>query len=165
MSDEQESVEALAECLLGESREELVRADGKAATLLASFGLLTGVVLAALFAGKFRPQDLTSAAQVCWWLGCASVGLALLSLGVAIYPTLRHGAVEGPVSYFGHVAGKDAAALETALRRQLKSERSRTIEQLLAVSEIVWRKYRLIQFALCAFAVGIVLGLLGILGG
>ena len=55
--------------------------------------------------------------------------------------------------------------MEAALRRQIEGGRSRTIEQLLVISEIAWRKYRRIQFALICFAVGVALGLLGVLGG
>jgi pycsar effector protein len=165
VSSEEERFEALLECLLSESREELVRADAKAATLLAAFGLLTGIVLAALFAGNFKPGDLPDAARLSWWLGCTAVGLALLSLGRAIYPTLKHQETEGPITYFGHAAGKDAAAVETALKRQLAGGRSRTVEQLVVVSDIAWRKYRQIQFALLCFAIGTALCLLGVLGG
>lgn len=166
MSDKpSDGVEALATTLLAESREELARADSKAAMLLAAFSLLVGVVLAGLLAGDFKPQDLACVGTPIWWAGCIAVGISLLALARAIYPTLNHGEAEGPISFFGHVAGKNVPTIEVALQRQVDADRSRTVEQLVIVSDIVWRKYRFVQLALWAFGAGIALCILGVLVG
>ena len=160
-----DEAEDLAAALLGESREELARADSKAAMLLAAFSLLVGVVLAGLLAGDFKPQDLECAGAPFWWVGCVAVGTSLVALARAIYPTLSHGEAEGPISYFGHAAGKGVPAVENALRRQIDGSRSRTVEQLAVISDIVWRKYRFLQFALWAFGAGVTLCAIGALIG
>jgi ribosomal protein S12 methylthiotransferase accessory factor YcaO len=163
MTDQQ--IEKLAEQLLAESREELGRADAKAAMLLASFSLLVGVVIAGLFAGEFKPADLHCGGGPIWWVGCGAVAAALIALARAIYPTLRHGEAEGPITYFGHAAGKSATAIEAALKRQVEGERSRTIEQLAVISAIVWRKYLFVQAALWLFGAGVALCIFGVLIG
>jgi hypothetical protein len=160
-----EAEENLAATLLAESREELERADSKAAMLLASFSLLVGVVIAGVLAGDFNPSALECAGEPIWWAGCAAVGASLVALARAIYPTLRHGEAEGPVTYFGHAAGKDAAAIEAALKRQLASGHSRTVEQLTVVSATAWRKYRFVQAALWLFGAGVGLCILGVVVG
>ena len=158
-------MEELAARLLAESREELERADSKAAMLLASFSLLVGVVIAGLLAGEFEPEDLHCAGGPIWWVGCALVAGALVALARAIYPTLAHGEAQGPITYFGHAAGKTVPAIEDALKRQVEGSRSRTVEQLAVISAIVWRKYRFVQAALWAFGAGVALCIVGVLIG
>lgn len=160
-----DAIEKLAEKLLAESREELERADSKAAMLLASFSVLVGVVVAGLLAGKFKPADLHCAGEPVWWVGCGAVAAALIALACAIYPTLRHGEDRGPITYFGHAAGKDATAIEAALKRQVEGGRSRTIEQLVVVSAIVWKKYLFLQGALWLFGAGVALCIFGVAVG
>lgn len=158
-------VEKLAERLLAESRDEIGRADSKASMLLAAFSLLVGVVVAGLFAGEFRPDELHCDGEPVWWIGCCLVGTALVALARAIYPTLRHGEAQGPITYFGHAAGRSTAAVEAALKGQVEGERSRTIEQLAVISSIVWRKYRFVQAALWLFGAGVALCIFGVLIG
>lgn len=164
MTADPADVEALASQLLAEGREELVRADSKAATLLAAFGVVVGVVVAGLVAGDFKPNDLGCGWEVVWWCGCVSVAVALVALARAIYPILTHDEAEGAISYFGHAAGKkDAAAVQNALERQVGAARSRTTEQLKVISDIAWRKYRCLQIALWAFGTGVALCVLAVL--
>lgn len=162
---EDQATNKLVADLLRESREELGRADSKAAMLLAAFSLLVGVVVSGMFAGEFRPIDLHCVGAVVWWMGCVVVGVSLVALARAIYPTLRHGEAEGPITYFGHAAGKDLTAIEATLKRQVDGDRSRTVEQLTVVSAIVWRKYRFVQAALWLFGVGVGLCIFGVLIG
>jgi hypothetical protein len=148
-------VEALAAQLLAEAREELVRADSKAAMLLAAFGVVVGVVVAGLVAGDFRPNDLGCVWEVIWWCGCVVLAAALVALARAIYPALTHPEADGSISYFGHAAAKsDATALQKALEVQVAGARSRTVEQLKVISDLAWFKYRCLQVALFAFGAG-----------
>lgn len=165
MSESDKSVEALASVLLAETREELARADGKAAMLLAAFSVFVGVVLAGLLAGEFTPGDLGCDGRAFWWAGCVVIAGSLVALAYAIYPRLSHGEADGPITYFGHAAGKGVQAVEAALQRQVGSDRSRTVEQLVVVSDIVWRKYRFVQIALWAFGAGALLCVLGAIVG
>ena len=50
--------------LLAETREELHRAEGKAAMLFAIFGIGFGAVLAGIIAGDWKPSDLAAGAEV-----------------------------------------------------------------------------------------------------
>lgn len=165
MNESDEKIERLASTLLAESREELARADGKAAMLLAAFSVFVGVVLAGLLAGEFKPEDLGCNGRSLWWGGCMAIAGSLVSLAHAIYPRLHHGEADGPISYFGHAAGKGTRAVQAVLKQQIDSEKSRTTEQLVVVSDIVWRKYRSIQIALWAFGVGALLCVLGAIIG
>jgi MFS family permease len=165
MSGLPRNAEALAEQLLSETREELTRADGKASMLLAAFGVFVGVVIAGLLAGEFAPSDLHCGGQWLWWLGCGAIAVSLVALAVAIYPRLEHGEAKGPISYYGHAAGKKADELEKILQVQADGQRSRTVEQLAVVSDIVWRKYRFLQIALWTFGLGSALCIAGALTG
>jgi MFS family permease len=165
MNGASNQVEVLAEQLLSETREELSRADGKASILFAAFGVFVGVVIAGLLAGEFAPSDLQCQGQWLWWLGCAAIAVSLLGLAAAIYPRLEHGEAKGPISYYGHAAGKNADEVKKILQSQIDGQRSRAVEQLAVVSDIVWHKYRCLQFALWTFGLGSLLCFAGALVG
>src|SRR5262245_8921031 len=59
--------------LLKEAREELARADSKAALLLAATGVAVGALLAGLIGGKWMPFSLDNRVEWLWWFGVASV--------------------------------------------------------------------------------------------
>lgn len=158
-----------ASALLVSAREELVRADGKAALLLASAGVAVGAVLAAMLAGSWRPSDLPNHIEWLWWLGAVGVALGIAALGFAVYPRIR---VRGPrsatIAYFGDVLAADRKDLVDRLHDAASSE-SALVDQLWAVSSIVRRKYVAIQWSLWALAVGtlaclLAVGLAGVLG-
>lgn len=150
-----EKAVALATQLLAETREELIRADSKAAMLFAVFGIALGVVLAGIVAGDWAPSDLAAGAEVVWWLGAASAALGLVAVGAAVWPRLKRKNATGRVTYFAHVIGyRDREALTEALARQASDDLARPIEQLEAISGIVMVKYRLIRWALGLYGAG-----------
>jgi MFS family permease len=146
---------ALARQLLAESREELNRADAKAASLFAVFGIAFGVVLAGLIAGNWTPSDLPPAAGVVWWVGAACAALAMVAVGAAVWPRVDSKHATGRITYFGHVAGyRSREALCEALERQASEDLDRPVEQLETVSRIVMLKYTCIRAALLLYGIG-----------
>jgi hypothetical protein len=147
----------LAERLLSESREELVRADAKAATLFGVFAIAFGVVLAGVIAGDWAPSELADSAEVVWWIGAASAALAVAAVSAAVWPRLDSESATGRVTYFGHVvAYRTRDSLVEALERQATHDLDRPVEQLEAISAIVMEKYVWIQRALVLFGFGAV---------
>ncbi|CAN5274961.1 hypothetical protein BH09ACT3_BH09ACT3_14920 [soil metagenome] len=138
--------------ILREAREELVRADGKASLLLAAASVVAAAVLAAILAGDWRPSELRDFLQVAWWLGTAAGLTALVCLSMAVYPrtSYRRRRPDGLVAFFGDVVGLSAKELERRLKVSAKTE-APIIDQLIAVSGIVHRKYRRIQIGLWLF--------------
>lgn len=155
----------LASVLLAEAREELARADSKSAMLLASFGLVIGIIISGLIAGDVQLNSLDCTSAYLWWLGCFLVAVSVVSLARAIYPRLTHGHANGPVTYFGHAASLDPAEITVRLEEQLKTDCPRVVEQLAVVSDLVWLKYRCLQVALWSFGGGIALCWLGLATG
>ena len=154
----------LAEQLLTETREELVRADAKAATLFGIVGVVLGVFAAAIIAGDWSPGNLSNCIEWLWWLGAALVVVSLALLGTAIYPKVTSIHAGGPITYWRDVVayGKDHDALVKALDEQVE-EGDRTTTQLMAISEIVGRKYLFVRLALAALGIGVVCSLAAIL--
>ncbi len=114
---------ALTRQLLAETREELHRADGKAAMLFAIFGISFGAVLAGLIAGDWSPRDLAAGAQVVWWLGAVAAVAALVALSAAVWPRLDSNHASGRVTYFAHVTGyRTRVALREAIERQASAD-------------------------------------------
>jgi hypothetical protein len=97
--------------LLAETREELNRADAKAAMLFAIFGIAFGAVLAGLIAGDWSPRDLAAGAQVVWWLGAAAAVAPLAALSAAVWPRIDSNHASGRVIYYAHVAGYRSRSL------------------------------------------------------
>jgi hypothetical protein len=131
----------LAKALLAESREELTRADGKASILLAALGIGLSAILAAILSGDWSPFGLHEPYQAVWWAGSACAGVALVSLGLAIYPRVKHNTRSSGVTYYGDVARlENADALRAALKRSQSDPVARTLIQLFVVAKLVYRK-------------------------
>jgi hypothetical protein len=154
----------LAKTLLAESREELTRADGKAALLLAALGIGLSAILAAILAGDWSPFDLKEPYQGLWWAGSSFAGVSLFSLCAAVYPKVRHDNPAGGVSYFGDIAPlKTVSALRAALKRSETDLAERTVSQLHVIARLVDRKYRFLRIGLVALGLGIAFTLAAVL--
>ena len=150
--------------LLAEAREELTRADSKAALLLASVGVVVGALLAALLAQSWSPFDLPGSVSWLWWIGAASVAVAVVALARAVYPSTSYRSSRpGFIGFFGDVVATPDADVESTLEATAQNPRDVVVDQLTAISAIVDRKYRAIQIALWALAAGAVLCLLAVL--
>lgn len=145
---------ALTRQLLAETREELNRADAKAAMLFAIFGIAFGAVLAGVIAGDWSPRDLPASAEVVWWLGAAAAVAALVALSAAVWPRLNSDHALGRVTYCSHVAGyRTREALREAIERQASEDGDRPLEQLQALSGIVMTKYQLVRSGLVLYGI------------
>lgn len=146
------------------TREELVRADAKAALLLAAAGIAVGALLNGLLNGRWSPNDLTNEVEWVWWLGASAVALAVVALGTAVYPqTRRVGRAPTKAAYYGDVVQLERDELDAALRGAAADLAESVVDQIYQVSTIVARKYARIRFALAAFAGGAALCTLAIL--
>lgn len=144
---------SLALRILAESREELVRADGKASILLATASIIASVVLAAILAGDWGPGHLGPCAQVAWWAGTGSGVVGIVALATAVYPRTKYRGRRSPtvIAYFGDVATTPARELEHRLRETASSSDA-LIDQMKAIAWVVDRKYLGIQTAMWSFA-------------
>ena len=150
--------------LLIESREEVSRADGKASMLLSALTVAAGVLAAALLAGSWSPTRIEQPFRALWWIGVAFVAAGSIALGLAVWPRLRHH-LDGPrASYFDEIALLgDVATVKATLEKADASER--TLTQLVAISQIARRKYKLIRWAMALLAIALVLILLAVIAG
>lgn len=154
----------LTRTLLRETREELVRADTKASYLLASLGVILGVVLGGAIAGHWTPNDLTCTAEFVWWLGVVAVAVGAVALGNAVYPRLVK-EKPGRVTYFEDVRRHETC---DTLIGDLNTEAElgeRDAEQLMRLSKIASRKYRSIQVAIWALVAAALLCIGAVLFG
>lgn len=156
---------AYAVRLLQETREELTRADSKAATLFAAVGVVVAVVVGAAAGSGVDISGLATG----WQLGITAVAatqtIGLVSLGAALYPATTK-ALKGPVHFYGDVAqfvdghGRtDLAALRDNLEMVAADPAARDVEQFAVLAGVVIGKYRHIKRGLVAS--GIATGLLG----
>ena len=146
--------------LLAETREELTRAEGKSAVLLAAIGVAVGALLAALMEGKWAPFDLRNGLEWAWWLGAACLAASAACLAAAVWPkTGSDGSDDRAPAFFGDFTRfRTPEALGDALRSRGRSEAyARTTEQLVAVGRIVRRKYRLVKWAVALVGAAAVL--------
>lgn len=156
-----------AEALLEEARQELDRADGKAAILLSAAGVIVGALIAGSIAGDWHPGDLDStAAELIAWAAIVVASSGVLLLALAVKPKTGHTGDREQLAFFGHVVQyledgdrKSKARRFDAARKELAKDLSsagadsmeRLADQLLNVSLIVHRKYRLVQRSFWAF--------------
>ncbi len=157
---ESDAARAHGERLLQEAREELDRADAKAQVLLATAGIGLGAVGAGLLAGTWSPFTLNDMVEWLWWLGVAATLASVAALAGAVYPRLSRPRRDGSLAYFGDVVKYGTAAeIAEALTRSREPGLTKTAEQLLLVSVIVGRKYRLIRWGFWLLLGGVALSI------
>lgn len=155
------AAETYVQALLTETREELVRADGKAGLLLAAAGVALGALMGGLLSNDWTPFSLDNRIEWLWWLGALSAGVGLVRLVGAVWPrTGRKGPPPGVVAYYGDVhryAGRPTAELRAALAASAADAPDRLVDQLREVSRIVVDKYAGVKAALVALPIAAVL--------
>jgi MFS family permease len=133
--------------LLEDTREELTRADSKAALLLAATGVAVGALLAGLLGGRWSPFTLDNRVEWIWWLGVAFAASGIFWMAAAVYPRIhRRGALHPEVpAFYGDVARyADIDAFRQAIEPPPDPE-TRLLDQTFLVSGIVQRKYVLLR--------------------
>jgi Family of unknown function (DUF5706) len=139
-------------------REELVRADAKATTLLSVVSILLGALLGGAIAGDWTPADLKCVLTVLFWI---AVGLGMGAEGhllAAVLPRVKHPKDATQVRYFGHVVQLED---DEELKRRLTDadgELEQLTDQVYVLSGIVDSKYQHVRTALQWLAAAVVLG-------
>jgi hypothetical protein len=148
----------LVEVLLAEAREELERVDLKASILLSVCSLALAALVHAAAYLHWDPRELIGF-QWFLWLGMAFGGAALVALAAAVWPKLGQG--EEGITYFGHVARfEELEELNSALDQEVSANPSRTdhaAKRLLAMSRIIYDKYRYIRWGMELFGIAALL--------
>lgn len=133
--------------LLADTREELTRADSKAALLLAATGVVIGALLAGLLNRQWTPFNLDYKVEWIWWVGVGCAAAGTFSIAAAVYPrTHRRGAPHpGVPAYYGDVAAyEDISQFRRAIQSPPNAE-ERLADQVFQISRIVQRKYALLR--------------------
>ena len=148
----------LVEVLLRESREELERIDLKSSILLSVCSLALAALVHAAAYLHWDPRELVGF-QWFLWSGMLLSGAALVALAAAVWPRLGHS--EEGITYFGHVAQfKELKELNSALDHEVSTNPSRAdhaAKRLLAMSSIIYDKYRYIRWGMGLFGVSVLL--------
>lgn len=151
-----------AERLLSELRQEVARADAKAAVLVGAQGMAAAAVVGLLAGSDWRPSSLTAPGEVLWWLASASFLASLAALLLAVMP--RYGRSKWrpghPLTYFADIRGAADLGTQDLTEALLLTEQSPLPGLLSALAEnsrIAAGKHRWIRIGLAAFAIAAVL--------
>jgi hypothetical protein len=155
----------VAELLLSQAREELIRADGKASLLLAAAGIAISAVAGAGLNGAWGPSYLDLGGQWVWWIGVVLEAAGMVRLGQAVYPRTRRRGPTTLLGYYADVARISPDELDKALQLDLAAKRALILDQLGAISVIVVNKYRYVAQGMWLIASGVLAwGLAAIVG-
>lgn len=155
--------------VLADVRVDIVHADQKGALILATVGLVFGVVLAAGFEGRLDVggswTGLDSAAtwgSLSWWLGVCSAAVACGFAGASVWPRYRAQRREpAQINYWGDVAWYSGLTEFRHGWARRPSAEARTLAQLWFLSRVVAQKYRCIRVSMTSAAVAGVFLVLG----
>jgi hypothetical protein len=138
--------------------------------MLAAVGVGLGVVLGSLVSRNWAPFRLPLAAAVTWWAGVAALSAGIVSLLAAVYPRPRRpvtsstSEVHGYVSYYADVAAyRTPAEVVDAIRRSADRDLELMAEQLMQISRIADRKYRLLSWGVWLLVTGVALAVSALL--
>ena len=153
-----EAQAAYAQQMLAEAREELMRADSKAAMLL-SAALVAGSFLGgAAFSGEWSPLAIPGCWQWMLWAGLVAWFVAVVDLLAAAFPRIGRPTDRTHLTYFRHAEmHMSPDELRDSLASVAHDPLHRLVDQLWNVSKVAVMKYRRVQRGLIALAVGGVL--------
>lgn len=142
---------------LAETREEIVRVDGKASIVLAGAGVAVGVIIAGLVAGDMKISDMSNAVLVLSAISAITTLAGIGFLGAAIYP--RCGSPEpGRARYFAEAAAHNTVEeLRVALAHD-SIVGDRLLHQVWGLSKAVANKYVLLRWGIRMLGVAIIFG-------
>lgn len=149
---EDERTLIVAEHLLGNNREEIARADGKASNLV-----IGALAIAALAVGSASTHIATASVPGRWLVsvGVATWTVAIIILAVALFPRVGTHDDTGAATYFGDVRrASDLSGLRKNIEQAANNRLSWLLVQVSDTSRIVVTKYRYIRLALCLLALG-----------
>ena len=143
--------------LLASTRDELARADSKAALLLASVGVITGALTGGLSSRNWTPLSLGGGQQALWWAGVAAAAVGSFLISASVYPRTRGTVIPGGLpAYFRDIAAyPDVDAFRQAVGTA-PDVAERLINQTYAVARIVRAKYAQLQVGLFCLLAAIV---------
>lgn len=132
------------------------KAESKASFALAVESALLAAIIS-LTGGNHRLSDLNSNwLLLFFWLGLALVVAALLAVIAAVRPRLRSNNVKAEARdnfiFFGHLKSWNPEALQAALGQT--DVLPMLTRQLVSMSEIAWKKHRLLQLSLTCAPIG-----------
>jgi len=144
--------------LVAATRDELRRADAKAALLLAAIGVIVGALLGCFNSSHWTPTRLQSGEQVLWWAGVATATVGLLLIAASVYPRdrQRRTPYPGPPAYYGDVAAlPDIPAFRLAVGN-MPDIKERLFDQAYSIAGIARIKYGQLRRGLVCFLVAVI---------
>lgn len=163
MTDPADPALTRARTLYTTTREELVRADAKATTLLSVVGLLLAALVAGAIADNWTPRELALIPELMFWAAIVAGVAGEADLLLAVLPHVEHDRSYTEARYFGHVVQmQDRAELRSCLD-QADTELDQATDQIWWLSKIVDRKYAHVRRGMQLFAAGVGLAALALL--
>ncbi|MEX1046380.1 MAG: Pycsar system effector family protein [Actinomycetota bacterium] len=144
--------------LLGETREEISRADTKASIVLAGAGVIVGIVLTGFVTGDISLSGQRVGIHVLVMAAGALSVAGILALGAAVYPRTKS-PEPGHARYFEEISQftKDEKLLRKTVDDESGDAFDRDVNQMLALSGIVHSKYKLTRIGMQFLGLGLVL--------
>lgn len=140
--------------LLDESRDEVTRADTKASIVLASAGVVVGVLLTGFVTGGVDLAGERWYVGVLVWIAGALLLAGIAFVGFAVYPQVGK-PERGRARWFAEIAQHpDETALAKAVALDF-ADRGRDLHQASALAAIVVRKYRRTQIGMGLLGFGL----------
>lgn len=135
--------------LLAETREEITRADSKAATILAATGVAGSVIAAAIVAGQWSPNEMGAWTRLLWWVGAVLGLFGIGKLGHCLLPRTRNSQPRTEVDYYGDAARYSTwQSLRGHLLRVEPDAFDRNVRQFHQNAGIVTDKYRRLRWGM-----------------
>ncbi|MEX0755339.1 MAG: Pycsar system effector family protein [Actinomycetota bacterium] len=144
--------------LLGETRDEVTRADTKASIVLAAAGIVVGVVLTGLVTGDLSTAGECVLVAVLAWASGGLLLTGVCALGTAVFPNVGK-AEAGHARWFTEIEqhGNDDEELARAIEAD-RLDGQRDLHQLEKLSAIVGAKYRWTKRGMVLVGGGLVAG-------
>jgi hypothetical protein len=145
----------LAEMLLSHAREELTRIDLKASLLLASAGMIIGVIAGVVASRGGGPKGMSRLGVALWWVGTFLEAASLVQLGRAVYPHTSRKNPQGLLAFYGDAKDLTSDQLQNRLDESAAHVEEVLTDQFHSISRIVSRKYAFVKSGMILLAAGV----------